>query len=167
MARVGGKTSKKLRPEAPASVDKDWLEATKTFEAATGKKMTIKKGRYPFPTEKQLQKALRMNNVEYFRAILSDQAEMDLWYMFMTGTQPERDSHGNPIIVDDRIVTKEVDLNPVQLKAFLRAVEYKRGQPVTIDPAVQGQTGMKVTFECVGATPEFFIQTGKESGLIK
>lgn len=155
-------------PYVPDSVDEGFQDAEKTFLAATGKKMTKRKGRYPYPTERELVKALRMNNVDYFRAILSDQAEMDLWMRFMHGKQPMRDAEGKLLLDEQhRVIMEDVETNPIQLKAFLRAVEYKRGAPVNIDPAAQGQNTMKVTFELTGASPEFFMDTGKSSGLIK
>jgi hypothetical protein len=130
--------------------------------------MTKRKGPKPDVTDVELQKALNLSNVEFFRAILSDEAEKDLWYMFMIGRQPKRGEDGQYLMDENGcLISEEIDVNPVQLKAFLRAVEYKRGQPVSVDPNQQAQSGIKVTFECVGAAADFFKTTGKESGLIK
>lgn len=117
--------------------------------------------------------ALKRSNADYFALILDDETEGQLWRLFMTGKQMRRDPEGNPMTEEIELngktylvpIVDDVELNPICLKAFLRAVEYKRGQPVAIEE--KSGEGFKVVFETQGAAPEFFQDQGKATGLIR
>lgn len=152
-----------------------FLSAEETFLASQGKKSprTYKSVR---PTHGVLAEALRRNNVDYFNYILTDEMEREFWLLFLTGKQVQRDVNGHPVmqeVVDEEGQTRlvpvleDVELNPISAKMFLRAVEYKRGQPISIDPDKDKDKKVTVVFETIGASAEFFRDTGRATGLIK
>lgn len=91
--------------------------------------------------------------VEFFESILTDDTERKLWLMFMTGKTVEE--------VDGQLAMVDVELNPISLKAFMRAVEYKRGQPIVTVEGKKGSEPIKLQVEYTGATPEFFAAQSK------
>jgi hypothetical protein len=115
----------------------------------------------------RMQKAIEMishgGNVEFFRSILDDETEKKLWLMFFTGKVIEVTK--NPISGEDDIVIKEIELNPISAKMFLRAVEYKRGQPIQpVD--TKGREIDIVEVVTIGAGDDYFREQAKLAGLI-
>lgn len=150
------------------------MEAEKSFLGSKANGGHRRKGRPP--AMGVIKAALIKNNVEYFRYLLDDETEKEFWLLFMTGKQVIKDEQGQPIMVKmldaegkEHLVPQleDVELNPISLKAFLRAVEYKRGQPVSVDPINNKIQAPVVQFEMIGASPEFFLEQGKATGLIR
>lgn len=112
---------------------------------------------------KRLNKA---KNQDFFLDILSDQTEKILWMFFMTGCFPVVDSDGT-------VTLRTAEIDPIQFQAFKQAVAYKRGQPMTGEKkqeqevAIAERTLVAVPVDYQGASPEFFLDQGKASGLIK
>ena len=110
----------------------------------------------------------RIKTAEFFNNILTDEIEARLWMTFMTGKAPKmervRDEHGD--LVETTILV-DVEPNPTSLKAFLRAVEYKRGAPVVLRG--EGDTkddGKVIQINVIGATPQYFEQAAKAKGFL-
>jgi hypothetical protein len=115
------------------------------------------------------QLARRLNKVktkDFFLEILNDQTESILWMFFMTGCFPVVDDEGT-------VSLKTAEIDPIQFAAFKQAVAYKRGQPMTgekkeeEEARVAERTLVAVPVDYKGASPEFFLDQGKASGLIK
>jgi hypothetical protein len=115
----------------------------------------------------EARKALsKLSTVEYFKSILSDEVEKQLWMAFITGTAPKmngihpvRDEQGN-------IVMEEIELDPISWNAFRRAVEYKRGMPlVTVEDNTKGEA-RTVEVITIGANPKLFQQQAEAQGLL-
>src|ERR1700684_2183081 len=101
---------------------KTFLEAEETF---------LKRFRPVVEARKALTK---LGTVEYFKSILSDEVEKQLWMAFITGMAPKMD--GCKIVKDEQgnVVMENIELDPISWNAFRRAVEYKRGMPlVTVE----------------------------------
>jgi hypothetical protein len=103
---------------------------------------------------------------DFFLKILDDETESIFWMFFMTGCFPVMDEEGNV-----GLMTAEID--PIQFAAFKQAVAYKRGQPMTGEKKqeeevkIAERTLVAVPVDYKGASPEFFLDQGKASGLIK
>lgn len=115
----------------------------------------------------QLAKKLnKARTKDFFLHLLNDQTESVLWMFFMTGCFP--------VISDDGTVELHAaDVDPIQFAAFKQAVAYKRGQPMTGEKKeeeevrISERTLVAVPVDYKGASPEFFLDQGKASGLIK
>jgi hypothetical protein len=121
----------------------------------------------------QLKRALEAitlrDSVEFFGKLLDDDTEQLIWRMFIFGKAPFveefTDEHGDKV---ERTVIKDIEPNPTSLKAFLRAVEYKRGAPVTLPSGRREDEGQSKSIEIniIGATPEYFEKAAKTKGLL-
>jgi hypothetical protein len=102
---------------------------------------------------------------DFFLDLLDDKTESILWMFFMTGCFPVEEN--------GEIVLRTGDIDPIQFAAFKQAVAYKRGQPPTSEKkeaeeaVAQAHTLTVVPVDYIGASPEFFLDQGKASGLIK
>lgn len=122
----------------------------------------------------RMQRAIEMvsrgGTVEFFRSILDDKTEAELWMMFWHGKalRPVLDANKQPVLNPDGsplMAMQEVELNPTSLKAFLRAVEYKRGQPVQPIEA-KGREIDVVEVITLGAGEDYFREQAKLAGLL-
>lgn len=137
-----------------------------TFLNSKGVKKGKKRGRPLGRKTGSVIVAMRQSNAEYFSAILTDDTEKQLWMAFITGATPVLDEKGNPIVENGQLKTQALELNPISFKAFLRAVEYKRGMPkISVEAA--GDTGkLEMVVINQGAGEDFFLQRAKAAGLL-
>lgn len=126
-----------------------------------------RKGRTPHAV-KLIEMVTKKATADFFREMLNDTNEAKLWMMFMSGKTPQlgvdgkemiNPATGTPFMVD-------IELNPISLKAFLRAVEYKRGMPVQVVKE-EGSVDKVVEIHVIGANPAFFEAQAKAKGLLK
>ena len=120
--------------------------------------------------QRAVEMVTRGGTVEFFRSILDDKTEQELWLMFMTGKalRPKLDANKQPILDDNKqpvMEMQDVELNPLSLKAFLRAVEYKRGQPVQPIES-KGREIDIVEVITLGAGENYFREQAKLAGLL-
>lgn len=108
-------------------------------------------------------KGLITTNVDFFRAILSDKVEAEMWMIFMTGQMPKINPDGEYVMEDGKPVMEDVELNPICFKAFQRAVEYKRGLPEAKVQIDNGKDGNKVEITVIGAPKQIEAQTPVET----
>jgi hypothetical protein len=139
--------------------EESFLAATRGESVGSEGRVQIMKSDKPWWKDKMTEKlamqtVTKLTTVRYFQRILTDEMECKLWQSFITAKDPD--------------TGEALELNPVSLKAFLRAVEYKRGMPVTVirqEESAPGQQGsVQVTF--IGATPDFFESQAKAKGLL-
>jgi hypothetical protein len=115
----------------------------------------------------EARKALsKLSTVEYFKSILSDEVEKQLWMAFITGVAPKME--GNKIVkdVDGNVIMEEIELDPISWNAFRRAVEYKRGMPlVTVEDNTKGESKV-VEVIMIGSNPKLFQSQAEAQGLL-
>jgi hypothetical protein len=122
-------------------------------------------------TAPQLRRALeavtKLGTVEYFNRILDDEMESLIWRMFIFCQRPKVGEDGKPLIVDGKAVMEDFEPNPVAFRAFSRAVEYKRGQPVVmVKPTNEAGESKIIEISIIGATPDYFEKAAKAKGLL-
>lgn len=150
--------------------------AVRSFKAATeGPLAPEDQSRWPKlrggrpPKNAKLQKivaAMVEGNEAFFRKILDDDTERQLWMAFITGRTPVLGPDSKPVILDGVLQMQDLELNPISLKAFMKAVEYKRGTP-TVAARDEG-TGRSIELKVItmGAGEGFFEQRAKAAGLL-
>jgi len=115
----------------------------------------------------EARKALtKLGTVEYFKSILSDEVEKQLWMAFITGMAPKMD--GCKIVKDEQgnVVMENIELDPISWNAFRRAVEYKRGMPlVTVEDNTKGES-RTVEVIMIGSNPKLFQEQAEAQGLL-
>lgn len=115
----------------------------------------------------EARKALsKLSTVEYFKSILSDEVEKQLWMAFITGVAPKME--GNKVVkdADGNVVMEEIELDPISWNAFRRAVEYKRGMPlVTVEDNTKGESKV-VEVIMIGSNPKLFQSQAEAQGLL-
>jgi len=111
--------------------------------------------------------ATRSETAEFFNKMLTDEFEQSMWMVFMTGKAPkevEVEENGQKV---RKLTFEDVEPNPTSLKAFLRAVEYKRGAPIVLKDDSGGKVPQKVVeVITIGATVEYFKDAAKARGLL-
>lgn len=171
-----------LYPKGDVRTSKTFLEAEESFLKAQRGEPTVE----PIPNftprvrEKDRPRKLRkfrpvvearkalskMGTVEFFKSILSDEVEKQLWMAFITGTAPKIE--GGRIVKDEQgnVVMEEIALDPISWNAFRRAVEYKRGMPlVTVEDGTKGQS-KTVEVIMIGSNPKLFQEQAEAQGLL-
>lgn len=121
-------------------------------------------GRTPHAV-KAIEMVRKATTQEFFEKMLTDEIEAKLWMMFITGKAPKIEN-GKPVIVDGNMVMEDVELNPISMKAFLRAVEYKRGMPTITVKDTTDSTVKVVEINVIGATPQHFENVARARGLL-
>jgi len=115
----------------------------------------------------EVRKALtKLGTVEFFKSILCDEVEKQLWMAFITGMAPKME--GSKIVKDANgdVVMENIELDPISWNAFRRAVEYKRGMPlVTVEDNTKGES-RTVEIITIGANPKLFQQQAEAQGLL-
>ena len=101
----------------------------------------------------------KLTTVEFFNSLLTDDVERRLWMAFITGEAPRIGPDGQPVMLDGLMVTDPVKINPHSLKAFLRAVEYKRGMPVVTVKEDDGSGIKMVEIITIGVGPDKVLNT--------
>jgi len=115
----------------------------------------------------EARKALtKLGTVEYFKSILSDEVEKQLWMAFITGMAPKMDGIHPVKDAQGNVVMENIELDPISWNAFRRAVEYKRGMPlVTVEDNTRGESRV-VEIITIGANPKLFQQQAEAQGLL-
>lgn len=129
-------------------------------------------GRPPGQKHKQnkITQAMKQSSVYFFSKLIDDETEGRLWMAFITGQTPVLDRYGKQQYAEDGtpLMIKVENLNPISLRAFMRAVEYKRGMPIQlVHNSGENADSNKVVYEFIGATPEFFENQAKILNLVK
>lgn len=118
-----------------------------------------------------VQEVLKEGNVTFFKnRVLSDDMEAQMWMTFMTSKAPQLDERGHMVInpATNLPYLVDVELNPICLKAFLSAVAYKRGTPITTaEKPGDDNRKVEVTWNVLGASPSFFEEAAKTMGITK
>jgi hypothetical protein len=125
-----------------------------------------KRPRKPVKTARAIAMVSAMSTVEYFKEILSDKQEAQLWRMFITGLAPRIGEDGIPVFVDGKLQYDPIELNAISWAAFKRAVEYKRGQPVVKVEEPKGKDNLKVVKIITIGIPPKIEEKSKVAGML-
>jgi hypothetical protein len=140
---------------------------TKSFQKAEESYLSSQRkiGRTPKDI-KAIEAVTKLNTVRYFEKLLDEDTETALWRMFITGRAAVRKTEvvdGKPV---EKIEIVDIEPNPVSLKAFLKAVEYKRGAPVQIVRDSETEPSKVIEVHVIGATNEYFEKAAKDKGFL-
>src|SRR5271155_403883 len=118
------------------------------------------------PVVKARKALTKLGTVEYFKSILNDEVEKQLWMAFITGMAPKME--GNKIVKDTQgdIVMESIELDPISWNAFKRAVEYKRGMPLVTVEDNTDKGGKVVEVIMIGSNPQLFREQAEAQGLL-
>jgi hypothetical protein len=142
--------------------------SSKRFEAAENSFLGKTQQKVaPGQLKRALEAVTKLNTVDFFGRLLDDDTEKLIWNMFIFGKAPVkttiRDEHGDMV---EKVEIVDIEPNPTSLRAFLRAVEYKRGAPVVLAQKDDDGKPKSIEINIIGATSEYFEKAAKAKGLL-